>query len=30
MMEVENARLRARLAHYETNEISRRLADGEG
>jgi hypothetical protein len=30
MMEVENARLRARLSHYETNEIERRLADGEG
>jgi predicted nuclease with TOPRIM domain len=30
MLEVENARLRARLAHYETNEIERRLADGTG
>jgi regulator of replication initiation timing len=30
MMEIENARLRARLSHYETNEIERRLADGEG
>jgi regulator of replication initiation timing len=30
MLEVENARLRARLSHYETNEIERRLADGTG
>lgn len=30
MLEVENARLRARLSHYETNEIERRLADGMG
>lgn len=30
MLEVENARLRARLSHYETNEIERRLADGVG
>jgi len=30
MMEVENARLRARLSNYETNEIERRLADGVG
>jgi regulator of replication initiation timing len=30
MLEVENARLRARLSHYETNEIERRLADGIG
>jgi len=30
MMEVENARLRARLQQFETNEIERRLADGEG
>lgn len=30
MLEVENARLRARLSHYETNEIERRLADGRG
>jgi hypothetical protein len=30
LLEVENARLRARLSHYETNEIERRLADGRG
>ena len=30
MMELENARLRARLQQFETNEIERRLADGEG
>lgn len=30
MMEVENARLRARLQQFETNEIQRRLDDGEG
>jgi hypothetical protein len=30
MLEVENARLRARLSHYDTNEIERRLADGTG
>jgi hypothetical protein len=30
LLEVENARLRARLSHYETNEIERRLADGTG
>jgi len=30
MLEVENARLRARLSQYETNEIERRLADGTG
>jgi len=30
MLEVENARLRARLSNYETNEIERRLADGTG
>jgi len=30
MLEVENARLRARLSHYETNEIERRLAEGTG
>jgi regulator of replication initiation timing len=36
MLEVENARLRARLSHYETlshydtNEIERRMADGTG
>jgi regulator of replication initiation timing len=30
MLEVENARLRARLSHYETNEIERRLADRTG
>ena len=30
LLEVENARLRARLSHYETNEIERRLADGIG
>ena len=30
MLEVENARLRARLQQFETNEIERRLADGEG
>jgi regulator of replication initiation timing len=30
VLEVENAKLRARLSHYETNEIERRLADGTG
>ena len=30
MLEIDNARLRARLSHYETNEIERRLADGTG
>jgi len=30
ILELENARLRARLSHYETNEIERRLADGMG
>jgi len=30
MLEVENARLRARLQQFETNEVERRLADGEG
>jgi demethoxyubiquinone hydroxylase (CLK1/Coq7/Cat5 family) len=30
MMEVENARLRARLQQFETNEVERRLADGTG
>jgi len=30
LLEVENARLRARLSHYESNEIERRLADGTG
>ncbi len=30
VMSLEMQRLQARLAHYETNEIERRLADGTG
>lgn len=30
VMSLEMQRLQARLSHYETNEIERRLADGIG